>query len=402
MHIDWATWLIPVVAAVVGWGTNVVAVEMMFYPLSFVGIKPWFGWQGIIPANAKELAGRSTDVITTKLLNLRMLFADFDAAGFAGSNLDRVIDQITDEVIQQSAAKYAGPMWSGMNETIRGQIRDLLRAEIKQVTVQILAEVGDNIEDIIDLKAIVVDTAHRDRALIGQMFQVVGAQEFKFIKDSGLYFGFLFGIFQMLAWIIYPEEWSLPICGFLVGYVTNWLALKLIFQPAQPTRVGPFTIQGLFHKRQKEVATEFSNMVSRDILNPENMVRKMIEGEQGQKFFAIVDKHIAALLDKYQKNPMTAALVPADKWPAIREEVTRRVREDMPKPDNFLYIFTGRAINVYSELVERMTKLDSKSFEGILRPPFQKDEWKLIVIGGVLGFAAGVGQLVFMFGGSLF
>jgi uncharacterized membrane protein YheB (UPF0754 family) len=397
---DWVTWLIPVIAAIVGWGTNVLAVQMMFYPTDFVGIKPWIGWQGIVPANAVGLAARSTDIITTKLLNLRELFQNFDAKGFT-SHLDGVIDDITDQVITESAAKYGGDMWAKMNDTVRGQIHAMLRAEIHAVTIQILADLGEQIEDVINLKDIVVETAHRDRKLMGQMFQTVGSEEFKFIKHSGAYFGLAFGILQMLVWVIYPVWWVLPFFGFLVGYATNLLAIKLIFEPAEPKKFGPWTIQGLFHKRQEPVAREFSTMVSRDILNPDNMVQKMVTGNTGAAFFAIVDKHIGALLERYKKNPMTAALVPADKWDEIGEEVFARVRDELPKKGGFLHIFTERAIDICGELMERMVKLDSKSFEGILRPPFQKDEWKLVVVGAVLGGAAGVLQVIYLFGDTI-
>ena len=44
--------LIPLISAIVGWFTNVVAIKMMFHPVEFVGIPPYLGWQGVIPANA--------------------------------------------------------------------------------------------------------------------------------------------------------------------------------------------------------------------------------------------------------------------------------------------------------------------------------------------------------------
>lgn len=387
--------LIPVISGVIGWGTNVVAVMMMFQPLDFVGL--WkIGWQGIIPANAARLAADSTRIITTKLLRLRELFASFDPRSFAGDHLGQVIDQTVEQVLQETAARYAPEMWASASETAKGPIRQMVRADVQRVIVDILADMGERIEDILDLEAIVVETAERDRAIIGEMFQTVGHKEFKFIKDSGAYFGFLFGIGQMAAWVYWPLWWTLPLAGFAVGYITNWLALKLIFQPALPTRVGPWTVQGLFHKRQAEVAEEFSRMVSADILNADNMVRKMVTGETGEKLFAIVERHVDALVDRYQQNPLVASMIPKDKWAEARTELHRRMREELPRPGGFLHVFTGRAVNIYQELVERMTVLDSKSFENILRPPFQQDEWKLIVVGGVLGLAAGLGQ-AFMF-----
>ena len=57
-----------------------------------------------------------------------------------------------------------------------------------------------------------------------------------------------------------------------------------------------------------------------------------------------------------------------------------------------------RSVDVHGELFTRMTRLDAEKFEGVLRPAFQQDEWKLIVAGGVLGLGAGVLQVVYMFG----
>ena len=44
-----------------------------------------------------------------------------------------------------------------------------------------------------------------------------------------------------------------------------------------------------------------------------------------------------------------------------------------------------------------MQKLPPDEFEGVLRPAFQQDEWKLILAGAALGFVAGIAQLVYVF-----
>ena len=40
----------PFIAALIGYVTKRVAIEMMFRPLEFVGVKPFLGWQGVLPA----------------------------------------------------------------------------------------------------------------------------------------------------------------------------------------------------------------------------------------------------------------------------------------------------------------------------------------------------------------
>jgi len=391
---DYTLLLIPPIAAFIGWFTNWVAVKMMFYPIEFRGL--WkIGWQGIVPHNAVPLAGKSTDLITTKLLSLDELFADFKGAEFA-RHVEPALDEATDQVMEE-LGREGGPMWAGMPEPVKAQVRLMVRAEIQKVNVAILDDMGRDIQKILDLRGIVVQAAERDKRLISEMFQTVGEKELRFITNSGAYFGFLFGILQMAVWIAWPTWWQLPLAGFLVGYVTNWLALKLVFQPRQPVKIGPWTLQGLFHKRQAVVAGEFARLVAGDVINPENMVAHMTTGQCGEHLFGIVDKHIAAMIDGYRNNPMTAAMIPADRWDGIRDEVLARMRTELPKPGGFLHTFTSLSVDVHKELFERMTQLDPLSFEGVLRPAFQQDEWKLIVAGGALGLAAGAGQVMFLF-----
>lgn len=73
-------------------------------------------------------------------------------------------------------------------------------------------------------------------------------------KTSGFFFGFLLGVVQMFVWLLYDKPWILPAGGAVVGYITNWLAIKLIFEPVDPVKMGPFVLQGLFLKRQDEVS----------------------------------------------------------------------------------------------------------------------------------------------------
>ena len=83
---NWIVLLIPLISAFVGWFTNVVAIKMMFHPVHFVGIPPYLGWQGVVPANALRLAKTSNELINTKLLSLRQLFdSSFSADSFSGS-----------------------------------------------------------------------------------------------------------------------------------------------------------------------------------------------------------------------------------------------------------------------------------------------------------------------------
>ena len=68
--------------------------------------------------------------------------------------------------------------------------------------------------------------------------------------------------------------------------------------------------------------------------------------------------------------------------------------------DDPLFV-TERAEVVETMLRVRMEELPSEKFQDLLRPCFQEDEWKLILLGAVLGLLAGIAQLVFVFGGGV-
>ena len=398
---EWIVVVIPVVSALVGWITNVVAVKMMFSPIEFVGLPPYLGWQGIVPANAKDFAGKAAQLITGKLVNLQTALSSFNSQDFASGHLGSAIDSQTEEILGEFDARMTAAGNPPLADQPKAVIRKLLRKEISDISTQLLDEVSADVDSYIDSVQIVMDAAEKDKELIGQIFQEVGDSEFEFVRRSGGYFGLLFGIIQMVAWLLFPIWWVLPLFGFFVGYVTNWLALKLIFEPAKPTKVGPWILQGLFHKRQQEVSVKFATLISGEILNPETMVQHIMDGPGGKKIMDSLTVKIGNLLAKYRENPMFSMAIPANEWSVIEQETIARVREEIPKPGGILYAFTAGAFDIFKNLSESMAQLDSETFESVLRPSFQQDEWKLILAGGMLGLGAGVLQVVFLFGQQL-
>jgi len=403
------TAIIPIVAALVGYGTNAVAVKMMFEPIEFVGVKPYLGWQGLVPASAEKLALNAIDLILGRLFTVRDLLAGFDPEQMA-KQLAPVLDRLTHEVVEDVFAKHAPELsdnmdaaqdpdqWENYLDSLARNVRHaMLRAEIERTAVDILRDLHEHAEQIIDLREVVMTQVAHDKAMISDIFLTVGRKEFSFVKASGLYFGLPFGLLQMLQWVLWPVWWTLPLAGFAVGYLTNWIAVKLIFHPKRPIRIGPFILQGLFHKRQQEVSAQYAEIVARNVVNPGNIVRTISSGTQGRLLFAIVRRHMGALLDRYEKDPTASALFPPDARNALRADMFARVESELPKPGGFLVQFAENALDLQGELLRRMAQLDADGFEDVLRPAFREDEWKLVVVGGILGLAAGFLQLLICF-----
>lgn len=387
--------LIPVIAGIIGWVTNVMAVKMMFKPTEFVGIKPYLGWQGIVPANAERLASTGLELVTTQLLRVPELFEDFDAAAFVAEHGEDIRNATRESFDELASEHIEG--WDQMAPMNKQFIFTMVENDVKKLSAEVLTDAAENIEQLMNVSEIVVGSVRRNRELMGDIFLKVGSAEFKFIEWSGLYFGFLFGIVQLAFWLIYPANWVLPVFGFLVGYVTNWLALKMIFEPRQPKKVGPFTLHGLFHRRQKEIAVAFADINSAEIFSPENLFNELGKPESRKALMGMVGKRVQQLLTRYQSNPLVGSMITPELTAKLEATLLERVEAEMFKPGGIIFAFTNKSEEIREKLRDRMKEMDAEGFENVLRPAFKQDEWKLILAGAVLGLAAGIVQLVALF-----
>lgn len=89
--------------------------------------------------------------------------------------------------------------------------RRLVRRQGRELVAAVLGEMQERVPEVWDVKTQVVGAMTRDKKIIVELFQRCGREEFVFIRRSGLVFGFLFGILQMLQWLVWDPWWSLAV-----------------------------------------------------------------------------------------------------------------------------------------------------------------------------------------------
>jgi len=398
----WAYIAIPFISAGVGWATNVIAIKMMFYPIEFFGIKPVFGWQGIVPSKAEKMASIACDLMLKRLVNVREIFQRLDPNRIA-SDLEGPLLKMTNDVVDNVMDSYQPGLWEGMPQIAKNRVYASARKETPAIIAKLMAEMRDNIENVFDVKNMVINNLMRDKALLNRIFLETGKQEFVFIGRSGAYFGFLFGLIQAVVFLFWPNNWVLPIAGLLVGYFTNWIALKMIFLPQEPRKVGPFVVQGLFHKRQQEVAADYGALIADEILTPANMMEEIINGRLSDNLINLVTRHVKNAVDEQAgiTKPFVVLAVGGDAYKGMKAAAVETFVSNIPDAMHHIEDYAQDAMDVKNTIIDRMKKLTSEEFESLIRPAFEEDEWMLICTGAALGFAAGVAQLVLIFGGAI-
>jgi uncharacterized membrane protein YheB (UPF0754 family) len=389
----------PVTSAFVGWLTNWIAIKMTFYPLKFWGIPPYLGWQGIIPRKAHKMASKSVDLMTAKLIKVEEIFDKVKPQEIA-RELAEPMKKVTSELVDEVGRTANPTVWDLTPGALREQIAKQVNKETRPLLETTINEIKRNIYQVFDLKSLVIKNLTGENvALLNEMFQRCGRKEFTFIALSGIYFGFPFGMIQMAQWYLYQAPWTVPIVGVLVGYYTNWLALKMIFRPLREKKIlGLVKYQGLFLKRQKEVSKEYADIVANKILSPHQVLENFIYGRAAEAFFGVIQSNVIRALAKLEgvAQPILSFAVGSERYEALKELIIHRINEAVPKYATKVEGYLGQAMDLERTLYERLSNLPPEDFEELLRTAFQEDEWILIMVGSALGFGVGLVQMLFI------
>ena len=370
--LEYAT--IPAVAAMVGLSTNWMGVKMLFYPIDFFGID-WYrqqdspfgflGWQGVVPTKTEQMASRLVDIVTRRLLSLSEAFGRLQPSETA---------RLLSPCVLQSVREECGPYWAA-----------LLRPVLPAVLTVLVRRLQGEIDEVLDLRSVVLSAFVRDKEVLVDLFQKVGKVELEFLVESGLGFGAALGLGQMIGWARYGRPWTLPVAGALVGYITNWIAIKLLFEPAEPVEVGPITLQGLFESRQNEVSDEFGRFMSDRVLSSTRLLEALADGGDDGELFKFLRRQLPY---PFPESVISAAVK------AIRHAAAS------PKAHRELHRYVQDTLDIEDTLASRLKLLSPTDFEDLLHPVFQEDELTLIVVGGVLGAIAGAFQTKLGWGGA--
>ena len=400
---------IPLCAGAVGWVTNKVAVEMIFEPREFAGLrfKTWpnnpaglIGWQGIVPCKAAVMAQRLTDMVTGKLLDIGEVFGKLKpdrVAQLLAPGVDKIAEQVVAEMVPMAG--------SGATAVGRAALRGLpASAQEELITLRheyvagLTRDMQRHVHELVDIDAVVVGGMVREKGLLVDLFRRCGRIELDFLVNSGFGFGCLLGVVQMALWILYELPWTLAAGGAVVGYLTNWIALKLIFEPVEPIRIGPFMLQGLFLKRQHEVSAEFADCMTEKLLASETLWQNVLTGKGSSRFAELLHartaKFMAGSAAVLYGGAQPTEFATAPWWGALERRVSGRTLELLPTQLPLIHGYVDEQLQLRETLKINLRRLTPQEFEQVLHPVFQEDELTLILVGAVLGLAVGWGQAI--------
>ena len=199
----------------------------------------------------------------------------------------------------------------------------------------------------------------------------------------------------ILTELVFHVWWLLPICGVLVGYITNWLAIWMIFEPIEPKRILGIKWHALFLRRQDEVAEVYAKIIADEVVTMKHIADELMNGPRGDRTRQMIEDAMRPAVDRAagSARPLARLAMGGEKYVAVRESVaTELVANAMtPLADDDFNRAQSEKIRVLFR--DRMREMSHKDFSEMLRTVIQQDEWLLYLHGAVLGLAGGFAHL---------
>ncbi|OUD16296.1 DUF445 domain-containing protein [Thioflexithrix psekupsensis] len=197
---------------------------------------------------------------------------------------------------------------------------------------------------------------------------------------------------MQITWLL------LPLLGAVIGYLTNYLAIKMLFHPRYPIIIFGVKIQGIFPRRQVDFAKKLGYLVASELLSIDEITERLQQRAASPEFIALLEQHIQQVLlrklpdyslllsisDKLLNN-LTAYF--RDDIEDLLQQLIIKLREDMKQDINIEQIVSEKVAAFNIEKLEKIV------FD-VMAKEFRFVEW----IGAVLGFLIGLVQVVIVMG----
>ncbi len=192
--------------------------------------------------------------------------------------------------------------------------------------------------------------------------------------------------------------YTLPLIGALIGWLTNYVAIKMLFHPKNEIKIFFFSLQGIFPKRQQAFAEKLGQVVSTELLTAQEVTAHLKEKATSE---AVLD-HIAMRLEEGIASrlprafPMLAMLMSSKNAEKLKRVLLEQISGLNEELIDKLSRELEKELDVQGIVEEKVAAFSSDKLEEILFSIMRREFKFIEVVGAVLGFFIGLIQILLL------
>ncbi|HTR28821.1 MAG TPA: DUF445 family protein [Puia sp.] len=195
-----------------------------------------------------------------------------------------------------------------------------------------------------------------------------------------------------MTWWLY----TIPFISAFIHWLTIWMALKLLFHPRKPRRILGWTLQGVFPKKQRQIAESLGRIVGQQLLSFEEIERTITDPQNVQRILPVVEEHIDHFLRNKLKEsmPMISMFVGEKTISQLKAVFMQELEELFPVILQRYVSHLREDLDLERIVAEKIAGFSNDRLETMLNEFLTKEFRFVEVIGAALGFLIGLLQVL--------
>lgn len=184
----------------------------------------------------------------------------------------------------------------------------------------------------------------------------------------------------------------LAIIGGLIGYITNVIAIKLIFRPINPIKVPIFNIEiiGMIPNRKKEIAINIGRIVEEQFLSIDEITNNLVTEQDKEYIIDYIKVKIKLILN--EKMVLIPSTIRSLVQNYISEIIEDEIREGIDELCEEMIAKASNRINIKEIIENKINELDLYELEIIILQIVKNELRHIEILGLILGFFIGIVQ----------
>lgn len=189
--------------------------------------------------------------------------------------------------------------------------------------------------------------------------------------------------------------YTLPFIAAIIGWFTNFIAVKMLFHPKEPLNLVFFTVQGIFPKRQEVLAEKLGEMVARDLFSVDDLLSQIKSADNSQMMVVVENKLDEFINIKLSTSmPMLAMFLNDEIKSKIKSTLLAEIEEILPEVIENFGQQLKNSVDIKAIVTEKVVAFSTDKLEEILYSIMKKEFRFIEILGAVLGFLIGIIQVM--------
>ncbi len=192
--------------------------------------------------------------------------------------------------------------------------------------------------------------------------------------------------------------YTLPFFAALLGWFTNFLAVKMLFHPRKPINLYFFELQGVFPKRQALIAEKLGKMVVEELFSAKDLKQKLHTPENMNSIFSTIEVKIEEYLNNTfpQKFPLISRFLSEKMKNSIKDELLSEIEKVTPSVIDDYFDKLESKLDIEAIVRTKVAALSSEKLENLINSIISKEFRFIEIVGAVIGFLIGCFQILLM------